>query len=280
MTRVEADTARNQRIPNSVTISYTVNPGGAWIGRSFRIPFPTATGDFDARVQKLVDGARKIITERGHGSFIRLGFSATDFVPRPKVGIGSFFSKRKNPSTPTEHLVSGKNARASKAAGIDSFCSSKTSKPVTKMSEDNARAKPVCIDSFYSTKKSKPTTKISEAKLFPNRVALHEADKPADDVAPELMAPFTNTSGPAAMTDEEMAKQLQESYNAEATERGRQHATDRDKALACQLQSSFDREHSVLSHVERFSAKGKGNAKSRAKANSSKKSKIDYFLQK
>ena len=57
---------------------------------------------------------------------------------------------------------------------------------------------------------------------------------------------------------------------------------DKDKAFALQLQSTFDREHEVLSHVERFSAKRKSNAtpKSQKNSKSSKRGKIDFFLKK
>lgn len=92
MKRVEMDNARNHRLPKSVSVGYTMVPGGAWIGRTFRLPFPNDK-DFDLRVQKLVDGTRKVLLEKGHSSFIRIGFSAIDFVVRSKIGIDSFFSK-------------------------------------------------------------------------------------------------------------------------------------------------------------------------------------------
>ena len=94
MKRVEADNSRNSRVPKSISVGYTNSYGGAWIGKTFRLSFPTDK-DFNARVQKLVDNTRTVLTERGHTSFIRIGFSAIDFVNRPRIGIDSFFSKGK-----------------------------------------------------------------------------------------------------------------------------------------------------------------------------------------
>ncbi len=128
MKRVELDNARNHRIPKSVTVGYTMVPGGAWIGKTFRLPFPTEK-DASSRVQKLVDNTRKVLTERGHNSFIRIGFSAVDFVVRPKIGIDSFFSKGKAKSSPssTNRLTSDSKREArAKPAGIESFFSNRT----------------------------------------------------------------------------------------------------------------------------------------------------------
>lgn len=92
------------------------------------------------------------------------------------------------------------------------------------------------------------------------------------------------------LTDEEMARQLQDSYDREVRERESNDTVaskpetvkDKDEDFALQLQSSFDREHAVLSQVERYSGKRKGNArtKSRQRGNNKKRGKIDYFLKK
>ncbi len=90
-----------------------------------------------------------------------------------------------------------------------------------------------------------------------------------------------------AMTDEEIAQQLQESYDKELSSQDKNKATaksentiDKDEAYAQQLQSTYDREHSVLSHVEKFSAKRNNTNKQNHKKGSSKRSKIDFFLKK
>ena len=89
------------------------------------------------------------------------------------------------------------------------------------------------------------------------------------------------TDPPARMTDEEIARKLQESYDKEATAQGRETAlsSKSDEALALKLQSTYDREHSVLAHAERFSAKRNRTSKSK-RAHEAKKGKIEYFLKK
>eukprot|EP00585_Thalassiosira_rotula_P022209 CAMPEP_0196221736 /NCGR_PEP_ID=MMETSP0912-20130531/43330_1 /TAXON_ID=49265 /ORGANISM="Thalassiosira rotula, Strain GSO102" /LENGTH=76 /DNA_ID=CAMNT_0041500325 /DNA_START=41 /DNA_END=268 /DNA_ORIENTATION=+ len=76
------------------------------------------------------------------------------------------------------------------------------------------------------------------------------------------------------MTDEEIARQLQNSYDNETRKESKHNDafSDKDEAFAFQLQSSYDREHSVLSHVERFSGKrnNNSNTKSHTKGNSKK----------
>mmetsp|Transcript_10890 Transcript_10890/g.19106 ORF Transcript_10890/g.19106 Transcript_10890/m.19106 type:complete len:209 (+) Transcript_10890:27-653(+) len=135
MKRVQADNARNNRIPKSISVGYTMVPGGAWIGQSFRLPFPTDR-DFNSRVQKLVDNTRTVLTERGHTPLIRMGFSAIDFVVRPKIGIDSFFSKAKTQSSSTKRLFSGNNdgkkeAHTESGGIIDSFFITGKSQPAT-----------------------------------------------------------------------------------------------------------------------------------------------------
>ena len=273
MKRVEADNARNNRVPKSISVGYTNSYGGAWIGKTFRLSFPTDK-DFNARVQKLVDNTRTVLTERGHTSFIRIGFSAIDFVNRPRIGIDSFFSKgkTKTQSSSTKLLVGGKSdtketATKSGLKGITSFFS--------------AGRKPQSAQSLNGT----PSPKSSSKKVL---VGKDEELSTEDETEGVETNSSNTTERVTAMTDEEIARQLQDSYNKEVGTQGKSNVSqlekslDKDEAFALQLQSTFDREHEVLSHVERFSAKRKSNATSKSQKNSksSKRGKIDFFLKK
>ncbi|KAL7546504.1 hypothetical protein ACHAWF_010642, partial [Thalassiosira exigua] len=275
MKRVETDNARNNRIPKSVTVGYTMVPGGAWIGRTFRLPFPTDR-DFDARVQRLVDSTRRVLTERGHSSFIRIGLSAIDFVVRARVGIDSFFRKGEALKSSPKRLLGSGDASNKKAAakpgGINDYFLSKSAQPAT----------PRVIASASSPRPS-GCESASQNTLPPEQLQgeAGSIDKVGDS------DPAEHSS---SMTDEEVARRLQGSYDDEARGLGRDYSgasivggsVDRDKAFALQLQSSYDREHSVLSHVERFSGRKShlGAANSKKKEVVNKRSKIDYFLKK
>ncbi|KAL9180780.1 hypothetical protein ACHAXT_011233 [Thalassiosira profunda] len=277
MKRVELDNARNSRIPRSVTVGYTMKPGGSWIGQSFRLAFPSDR-DFNARVQKLVDNTRKMLTERGHSSFFRIGFSAIDFVERPKVGIDSFFSKGagKTQPTATTKLLSEKSAdgkkEASKPSGIDSFFSVKKSQ--TECGQNDATRSP--------KQKISSTTSVPQKKAKGTGLTSWLADD-----TPKAQSSMTLRQPDTKMTDEEMARQLQESYDNAARDNGSNavastsdDTVDKDETFALQLQSTFDRENAVLSHVERFSGKRKQSPKTKKKSKGTKRGKIDFFLKK
>lgn len=263
-------------------------PGGAWIGRTFRLTFPTDK-DFNVRVQKLVDNTRKALTERGHSSFIRIGFSAIDFVVRPKVGIDSFFKKGKTQSSTTKRLGNessdGKKEALAKPGGIDCFFSNRNAQPATSKSTSTTSPQPKVHRT--DVKAPYPTSIQKESR---SAIVLQEAakgtcsdEKVSEEMSSDAPEPVTN------ITDEDIARQLQDSYDNDVGERDEtkkacssDSAIDKDKAFALHLQSTFDRENSVLSHVERFSAKRKGkpNTKSQKKGDNSKRSKIDFFLKK
>ena len=276
MRRVDADNEKNHRLPKTITVGYTMNYTGPWVGKTFRLAFPT--GDFDTRVQKVVDNTRKALTERGHSSFIRIGFSATDFVVRAKMGIDSFFSKGGKTTTTATKVLSSKDnekklARTNPPMGISSFFPTvKKQIPSPKPSIDaTAGNVELCKNAPLTTRNHEKVTAASHPKT-------EGADnaKSADFLEP------THQS----LADEEIARQLQEAYSAEAKHRDEQHQTaaDRDKAFALQLQSQFDRESSVLTHMDRFSGKRKNNSQMtkspKNKGNKTSKNTMDYFLKK
>jgi len=292
MKRVETDNARNNRIPKSATVGYTMVPGGPWIAHTFRLPFPTDK-DFNSRVQRLVDSTRKSLRDTGHSSFIRIGFSAIDFVHRPKVGIDSFFSKDKTqPTISSKRLVSGANhvrkETNSKSGDIGFFFSARKKQPATPKSKTTTSPQLVGhVDNelHNDIPSCKPNQKQDGSEL------LHLKGKGTDVrnwLADDSTVSKTNSLHASQhthiMTDEEIARQLQNSYDNETRKESKHNDefSDKDKAFAFQLQSSYDREHSVLTHVERFSGtkNNNSNTKSHSKGNSSKRSKIDFFLKK
>lgn len=259
MTRVEIDNDRNNRLPKSITVGYTMVPGGAWIGHSFRLPFPTEK-DFNLRVQKLVDNTRKALNERKHSSFIRIGFSAMDFVIRPKVGIDSFFSKGK-----TNHHQSS-TKRLTSGIGDD---------------DKGASAKSRRLDHFFSNQNIQVASPISTP-----------ADRSINDHVTDTSSPsainrsknygdyWQGRDAANSLADEEIARQLQESYNNEKAESRASDLYDKDLAIASHLQSEYDRESAVLAHIERFSPKGRHKTKANPTKTSSsnKRSKLDSFF--
>ena len=266
MKRVEIDNGRNNRLPKSVTVGYTMVPGGAWIGHSFRLPFPTEK-DFNLRVQKLVDSTRRVLNERKHSSFIRIGFSAVDFVVRPKLGrIDSFFSKGKtndnhSSTKRTTHRLGDYDKKTSTRPGrLDHFFSPRkihVASPISTQTDWSI------IDDGNSTA---PPSSIKDGK-GDCQVGL-ETD--ARSSSPQ------NTSN--NLTDEEIARQLQETYNNETVQNS---DVGRDQALASQLQSEFDRETAVLAHIEKLSPKGQRKTAKQNDtntSNSNKRSKLDFFF--
>ena len=211
-----------------------------------------------------------------------MGFSAIDFVVRPKIGIDSFFRKGKTLSSSTKHLVCGNNDDKkevhAKSGGIDSFFS--TRKPHTTIPKSTKLTSPQPFNHGHGALHHKIPPPTSNEKRTSSTWFLRHVSKGTrlhNSLADDTAVAKNNSS--CALTDEEIARQLQDSYDDAAKEQDKQ---DRDKALACQLQSSYDRENTVLSHAERFCVKrnNKSSTKSQRKRSSNKRSKIDYFLKK
>jgi len=246
MKRVDTDTKRNSRAPKSISVGYTMTPGGAWIGRTFRLPFP-ADKDFNSRVQKLVTDTRRVLNERGHSSIIRIGFSAIDFVNRPKHGIDTFFSTSRSQLSPAKKMdnISTKNNprknTTTKSAGINCYFPEKS-----KSSNE-----------FHHDVHSKTTVSDEE---FARQV-----QKSFDDEVKSFRTPIQNESQiPVASIS-------------------KTEDVSRDESIALQLQTEYDRENRVLSDVERFSSmskrKGRNISSGRhQKLCESKSSKIDSFF--
>lgn len=285
------DNAKNNRVPKSVTVGYTMVPGGAWIGRTFRLPFP-ADKSFDSRVQKLVDGTRKALTERGHSSFIRIGFSAIDFVMRPKVGIDSFFSKGKNHPSSTKHsswsssdLNSGSGDRKNqkKIGGIDSFfiasMQSRSSTKVGVATRDKSIVSSTIEEKALSQKQIQTKSDIKSPLIHQNpseRGLLNWLTEKKDEANEQTTSLEKHVS-----SDNEISKKLQVSKSNKSKagcNKTDDNIIDKDEAYAFKLQSMYDREHEALSRIERLSSKRKHSSGS--KGNRNKKGKIDFFLKK
>ena len=267
MKRVDIDNSRNNRLPKSVTVGYTMVPGGAWIGQSFRLPFPTEK-DFNLRVQKLCDNTRRVLNERKHSSFIRIGFSAVDFVVRPKVGIDSFFGKGK-----PNHNQSFSTKRSGLCAD-----------------DKNASAKSGGLDRFFSSRKQQVASPSPTPTCSINNCGIETASPSVirvgnGQVGLETDAAFGSIHA-TILSDEEIARQLQETYNKQSggkNDASSSDSFDRDLALASQLQSKYDRETAVLSHIERFSPKGrhkKVQVEDPSKRNNKKSKLGSFFLKK
>ena len=248
MKRVEMDNARNHRLPKTVTVGYTMVPGGAWIGRTFRLPFPNDK-DFDLRVQKLVDRTRKVLLEKGHSSFIRIGFSAIDFVVRSKIGIDSFFSKggdNKYNTLPTRNSI---------------------------------------VERVYDDMQKESSGKLGDE--------VETGCKPAMTILDRNVA--SNSHHTNSVSDEEIARRLQDSLdeeimNSNEVKNNHNHTSnkigkvDKDEAMALALQSTYDREDALLSHMERYSTKRLSDEKAKTtlqkKGRVNQRNKIDFFLKK
>ena len=298
MKRVEVDNARNSRLPKSVSIGYTMVPGGAWIGRTFRLPFPTDK-DFNSRVQKLVDGTRKELSEKGNSGLIRIGFSAIDFVVRPKIGIDSFFCKgvKSNTLPATKRLGDEKSAEGKesggKVRGKESFFSAR------KHQSASSKTKSTTVPSLNGHDNTElrgesPSSKKNRNRTGSAAVSLREmngagfCDSLHDNMTLSSMD-IHSSRHENNMTDEEAARRLQDSLDKEMNDEAnskrslRSDKVDKDEALALLLQSTYDREDALLSHMEKFSAKRKNNDTAREpqkKKINNKKGKIDFFLKK
>ena len=268
--------------------------GGAWIGRTFRLPFPSEK-DFAARVQKLVDSTRKILKERGHFPIIRIGYSAIDFVDRPKSGIGSFFARGKTqPSAANCFTIDNSDRGGAKPGGIDSYVIVESGHLTPPKLPYNGSSQ---LESHHNIETPQMNTRKERVDVMQElkqiRVVKDLRDWLANDVTSGAMSQRI-VQKTESMTDEEFAWQLQHSYDNEARDqmKGKVANSDRilramtstqtddlnrDEAIALQLQSSYDREHAVLSDVERLSGITKKNDDAR-KRNKNKRCKIDYFM--
>ena len=186
-------------------------------------------------MQRLVDGTQKVLTERGQkSSFIRIGFSAIDFVERPRVGIDSFF-------------IQGKGEDKGKGS---------SSAATTRLLSDKLK-KSQGIECFFN----KSPTLPKQSKSAPPETKATLAEKNNDE----------SINARTHSADEEIAKQLQESLDRKCAAGGR------DEALALELQSRYDREHEVLSQVERHAAKRKMSSSGKK----TKRNRVsDFFIKK
>ncbi len=323
MKRVQLDNARNNRIPRAVTVGYTMKPGGSWIGKTFRLSFPTDR-DFDSRVQRLVDNTRKILTERGEKSFIRIGFSAIDFVVRPKTGIDSFFAQQAKSTTPSKRQGGGA-VRSTPTQTKDANTESTRARLHARLKQDKPQKEECGIQGWLakvdsvelSTKGAveETTTSHLDANLKQSSQKVDETEHIAvEEGSSTNTAPTVEESSQKILSDEELARRLQSTYDDEARENSnnihhnvvveesnvgdgdratalRYQSTteatsddidERDRVIALQLQSRYDREHSILSDVERFSgtSKRKKGTSPRNQRGTTKKNRIDNFFSK
>ena len=330
MKRVQNDNARNHRLPRSVTVGYTMKPGGSWIGKTFRLIFPSDK-EFDSRVQRLVDNTRKILTERGEKSFIRIGFSAIDFVVRPKTGIDSFFAQQEKNTTPSK--------RQGDSVDVTTPTLAKDVNTESTRARLNARLKHDQQQKEESGGLQCWLAKVDDAAVVSTKAAVEETTprrgttdlkqssrtSSGDETESISMKEGRNTAtatngediNQKGLSDEELARRLQSTYDDEAHENSNnihhnvvgeesinkdvdgeramalqfQSTTntdttkedvddERDRAIALQLQSKYDREHSILSDVERLSGKRRKGTSPKNQRGATKKNKIDNFFSK
>jgi len=319
MKRVQLDNARNNRIPRAVTVGYTMKPGGSWIGKTFRLPFPTDR-EFDSRVQRLVDNTRKILTERGEKSFIRIGFSAIDFVVRPKAGIDSFFAQQEKNITPSKKTqrddVEDANVESTRAR-----LNARLKHDQQQKEDSGLQGWLAKVDGAEVSTKAAVEETTSPHHDTNLKQSLQASDEAESIAVEEGSNTNTDTTGEEnnqkILSDEELARRLQSTYDDEARENSSyihnnvvigeessnndvdgdkaialqyQSTTDtpnddldeRDRAIALELQSKYDREHSILSDVERFSgiSKRKKGTSPKNQRGATKKNRIDNFFTK
>ena len=227
------------------------------------------------------------MTESGHRTLIRLGFSAIDFVTRPAKGIESFFvagAKKSPPKLDRDSTINYHNnsrKREVKPSGIESFFSSepKASSPIgPKHEHDDAKTGniPKAVDDEFCFEKL-------EHQVGSEKDASHPTSTEAQfyQQKKEAMIEFNTTR-----EDEEIARRLQNAYdnemanNSPAVTMQPKGDIGRDKEIAQKLQASYDREHAVLSCVERFSSntKRKKSGTTKAQKMNDKKCKIDSYF--
>lgn len=317
MKRVQLDNARNNRIPRAVTVGYTMKPGGSWIGKTFRLSFPTDR-EFDSRVQRLVDNTRKILTERGEKSFIRIGFSAIDFVVRPKTGIDSFFAQQEKSTSPSKRRGDGA-VRSTSTHTKDANTDSTRARLNARLKQDQQQKEECGIQGWLTKVDSaEVSTKAADEETTTSphlKRSSQKVDEAECIVAEEGSSANTGEEiSQKILSDEELARRLQSTYDNEAcenssnihnnvvgeesnvgdgdramafryqstTEAASDEIDERDRAIALQLQSRYDREHSILSDVERFSgiSKRKKGTSPKNHRGTTKKNRIDNFFSK
>ncbi|KAL7499160.1 hypothetical protein ACHAWT_008865 [Skeletonema menzelii] len=327
MKRVQLDNNRNNRIPRAVTVGYTMKPGGSWIGKTFRLPFPTDR-EFDSRVQRLVDNTRKVLTERGEKLFIRIGFSAIDFVVRPKTGIDSFFAQQEKDTTPSKRQRDGVRGTPP-AQPKDANNESTRARLKARLKQDQQQKEECGIQGWLAKVDSAEVSTeavVEETTTSPHRDTNLKQSSQTVDGAESIVLEEGSDANIASnseeidhniLSDEELARRLQSTYDDEAArensinihhsvvdERSSNNDRDgdrainlrcqstaytsnddideKDRAIALQLQSKYDREHSILSDVERFSgiSKRKKGTSPRNQRGATKKNRIDNFFSK
>lgn len=238
-------------------------PGGPWVGKSVRLSFPSDR-DFDARVKKLIVNTRKVLTENGVSNVIRLGFSAIDFVTRPTKGIDSFFAAeaKKSPLkiSGNKNKHPAKKRQQVKPSGMESFLLNK------KCGNEYAR------NNLTPEKKHQILVDTKSAARVEEGSACHDEMQSEDD-----------SGNSATLTDEEIARRLHDELNSHHVDVQPKKETDRDEAIAMKLQSKYDREHAVLSSVEKFATnnnkrKETENCKTASGSRVPKKSKINSYF--
>eukprot|EP00985_Skeletonema_marinoi_P035014 scaffold45405_cov197-Skeletonema_marinoi.AAC.1 len=273
MKRVQLDNARNNRIPRAVTVGYTMKPGGSWIGKTFRLPFPTDR-EFDSRVQRLVDNTRKILTERGEKSFIRIGFSAIDFVVRPKAGIDSFFAQQEKNTTPSKKEQGDGVVISTPKHTNDANVESTRARLNARLKHDQQQKEDSGLQGWLakvdgaevSTKAAveETTSPHHDANL---KQSLQASDETESIAVEEGSNTNTDTTGEEnnqkILSDEELARRLQSTYDDEAREdsnnihnnvvgeESNNNDVDGDKAIALQYQSTTDTPNDDLDERDR-----------------------------
>ena len=274
MKRVQLDNARNHHIPRAITVGYTMKPGGSWIGKTFRLPFPNDK-EFESRVQRLVDGTRNVLMERGEKSFIRIGFSAIDFVVWPKTGIDSFFSAaaqttKSSTASPKRTVGVGgdgavngtpNNNVESTRARLDARRKQDSQKEESGLQSWLTKSDNREKSTMAAVETSSPTTGATNLKQSPQRS--NGPDIAVDDGRDTIIGPNIaedKETNQKIVSDEELARRLQCAYDDEARENNidnnrnsdeaetldNDDEVDRDRRLALQLQSVTDTTNSDM----------------------------------
>eukprot|EP00984_Skeletonema_dohrnii_P016206 scaffold7152_cov148-Skeletonema_dohrnii-CCMP3373.AAC.7 len=273
MKRVQLDNARNNRIPRAVTVGYTMKPGGSWIGKTFRLPFPTDR-EFDSRVQRLVDSTRKILTERGEKSFIRIGFSAIDFVVRPKAGIDSFFAQQEKNTTPSKKRQGDGVVSSTPTHTKDANVESTRARLNARLKHDQQQKEDSGLQGWLakvdgaevSTKAAveETTSPHHDTNLKPSLQASDETESTAvEEGSNTNIDTAGEENNQKTLSDEELARRLQSTYDDEARENSNNvhnkvvgeecnnNDVDGDKAIALQYQSTTDTTNDDLDERDR-----------------------------
>lgn len=182
--RVQMDSARNNRYPKSCTVQYTCSKEheSARATRSVRIPFPR---DGDVKT-KLVQRAKDAVyAKEGNKVFLyRIGLCAVDFqVKMANGGISSFFSKGNSPiaAKPISHESAMKSTEVNDKVDSEAQC---------QHDEEIARK----LQSQYKA----------------NLKSVDDTPKVQDKCPDTVVAPASSSSA-----DEEIARKLQSQFDRE-----------------------------------------------------------------